>query len=75
VKRYLLNWLVLLDQAGNTLLGGSPNETISSRAGKAWGCILCKLLDYIQPNHCAIAMAVQVGDDAVIPDDIPPTQS
>jgi hypothetical protein len=74
LKRYLINFLVLLDEAGNTLTGGSPNETISSRAGKAaekgarWGCVLCRLLNYIQKDHCKLSMAVTVGQDAVIPD-------
>lgn len=49
------------DQALNAALvgrAGSEDETISSRAGKAsragkrWGCILCKLLDAIDPGHC-----------------------
>lgn len=38
---------------------GSEDETVSSRAGKAaskgkrWGCMLCRLLDKIDPGHCA----------------------
>ncbi|SAK95948.1 hypothetical protein AWB76_07225 [Caballeronia temeraria] len=74
LQRYLVNLLVLLDEAGNTLTGGSPNETISSRAGKAaekgkpWGCVLCRLLNCIQKDHCKIAMAVTIGEDAVLPD-------
>ena len=79
MKRYLLNVLVLLDQAANSLLFlGSPNETISSRAakarlaGKRWGCVLCSWLDRLQKDHCAEAMAVKVGDDAIIPDDVVP---
>jgi hypothetical protein len=74
LKRLLMNLLVMLDEVGNTLTGGSPNETISSRAGKAqlagqrWGCVLCGLLDKIQKNHCQIAMSVYIGEDAVIPD-------
>lgn len=78
VKRYLMNLVVLLDQAANCiLLGGSPNETISSRAGKAqlagarWGCVLCAILDKIQKNHCKIAMGVTIGEDAVVKDDTP----
>jgi hypothetical protein len=74
IARYLLNWLILLDQAGNTLAGGSPNETISERAAKArktgrrWGCVLCGLLDRINPGHCDNALTSTIGDDAVIPD-------
>lgn len=46
------------DQLGNVALNGDPDETISSRADKAreqqkrWGCVLCKLLDYIEKDHC-----------------------
>jgi hypothetical protein len=31
LKRYLFNWLVVADLAINTLLAGSPYETISER--------------------------------------------
>lgn len=47
------------DQALNAALGGSEDETLSSHANRArkerrrWGCILCGLLDAVQPNHCA----------------------
>lgn len=74
IGRYLLNWLILLDEAGNTLTGGSPNETISERAAKArnagrrWGCILCRVLNRINPGHCDRALTSTIGDDAVIPD-------
>lgn len=56
-------WQIALgyDHLGNTVTGGRPEETISSRAYRAmtekrrWGCVLCKLLDYIQKDHCKIA--------------------
>jgi hypothetical protein len=72
--RYLLNLLILLDEAGNTLTGGSPNETISERAakarneGKEWGCILCRFLGWINPGHCDNALTSTIGDDAIIKD-------
>jgi hypothetical protein len=74
ILRYLLNLLILLDQAGNTLTGGSPNETISERAakarneGKEWGCGLCRILNWINPGHCDNALTSTIGDDAVIKD-------
>ena len=74
IGRYFLNWIILLDQAGNTLAGGSPNETISERAAKArnagreWGCVLCRFLDWINPGHCDNALTSTIGDDAIIPD-------
>lgn len=55
-------WRVLLsiDQFFNTLTGGDEDETISSRIGKkvenkadCWIChILCKMLHWVDPNHC-----------------------
>lgn len=33
--QYLYNLAVALDQLGNTLLAGDPDETISKRAGRA----------------------------------------
>lgn len=55
------------DQAANAALHGDPDESISSRAGKAkrrgdrWGCILCKLLDAVVPHHCAGAIEEDEG--------------
>jgi len=72
--RYFLNVAVWVDEGFNTLFGGSPNETISERAAKArnagcrWGCMLCRILNWINPGHCDNALASTVGDDAVIPD-------
>lgn len=57
IGRYFWRILVSLDQLLNTILGGFPDETISSRAGKqretsklANG--LCVILDKIDKNHC-----------------------
>lgn len=47
-----------ISRAGNAALNGDPRETISSRAhrarsrGRAYGCLLCGLLDRLDPNHC-----------------------
>jgi hypothetical protein len=73
-QRFALNLLIIIDEVGNTLTGGSPNETISERAakaqadGKTWGCVLCRVLDWIQKGHCADALTATIGDDAIIPD-------
>ena len=54
--------LVSLDYYANTLLGGSPNETISSRLGKNKldGCIfcgiVCRILDFFEKDHCTISI-------------------
>jgi DNA polymerase III delta prime subunit len=46
------------DQLANAATGGSEDETISSRAnraesnGRRWGCVLCRLLDKVEKDHC-----------------------
>lgn len=46
------------DRLGNADFNGKSNETISSRANRArkenakWGCMLCRLLNKIEHNHC-----------------------
>jgi len=68
VRRYLWNLLVSLDQLVNTLTGGDPDETLSSRAAKAkargawWGNTLCKVLDVPDPGHCEAAKEPDEGD-------------
>lgn len=53
--RVLVAFDQLVQAAANK---GIPGETISARAGKAaargrpWGCVLCRLLDWIEPGHC-----------------------
>lgn len=48
----------MIDEMGNVDANGRVNQTISARAaiaanaGRKWGCVLCKILDAIQPNHC-----------------------
>ena len=74
MKLYVLNVLIALDQFGNALVGGSPDETISSRAGKAqqkgkrWGCVLCRFLNWFERDHCAKSIEPDEGADAVLPD-------
>lgn len=51
------------DQTAGCTFGGNEDVTISTRAGHArergerWGCILCKLLDRIDPGHCDRSMS------------------
>jgi len=77
---YVKNVLVTLDCLGNTLTGGDPDETISSRSGKAqayeqsrgrwgWGCRLCSFLAVFQEGHCEKAVNRNKGHRAVVPDD------
>ncbi|WP_454752143.1 hypothetical protein [Cupriavidus necator] len=74
MRRYLWNLLISLDQLANTVAGGSPDETISSRAGKAmqqgrrWGCILCRFLHWFDHDHCAKSIEPDEGGDAAVAD-------
>ncbi|MFC4518622.1 hypothetical protein [Cupriavidus pinatubonensis] len=74
MKRYIWNLLIAIDQFGNAVAGGDPDETISSRAGKAmregkrWGCLLCRLLNWFERDHCAKSIEPDEGDRAVVPD-------
>lgn len=55
LHQYIVNIIISIDQFANVLLGGAPDETISSRCSKRGNkiCVLlCKLLDKIDPNHC-----------------------
>jgi hypothetical protein len=46
------------DQLANVSTNGSEDETISSRAGRSmekgerWACVLCRLLDVFEKDHC-----------------------
>jgi len=46
------------DQLFNAAANGNEDETVSSRAaramleGRKWGCVLCRLLDVLDPDHC-----------------------
>lgn len=60
---------VACDQLANAAFNGNEDETISSRAGRhchgshpedreLWACLLCKLLDKLDPNHCEKSIGV-----------------
>lgn len=59
-RPYLLNLLIGIDQFFNSILGGAPDETISSRCArgqKRWYWrLLGGLLNTIQAGHCAVAL-------------------
>lgn len=56
---------LMVDETCNVDANGRVNWTISARAAKAWyaghwwGCVLCKLLDAMQSEHCAKALEDQ----------------
>ena len=77
--RYLLNNLIAIDQIGNTVAGGDPDETISSRLGKLkryhngtipWRRPLSKVidigLDILDENHSTDAIESDEGKDAIL---------
>ena len=73
LSRYFWNILIWLDQGANTLIGGDPDETLSSRMGKHIQknrCLLCKwickILHMIDPNHCAKSIEADEGANEVI---------
>jgi hypothetical protein len=66
-RQWAANILLAIDQMANAVIRGDPDETISSRAGKSarqgkrWACILCRLLDRIDPDHCEKAIEADRG--------------
>lgn len=50
--------MLAADRLANTVFGGSDRETISSRSyrgqreGVRGWCLLCRLLDYVEKDHC-----------------------
>jgi hypothetical protein len=67
VKRYFWNVLISIDQLANTLLGGFPDETLSSRMGKraregdSFAICFCKVLDVFDKDHCAKSIEEDEG--------------
>lgn len=47
-----------IDNAVSACFGGDGRTTISTRAARArasgarWGCVLCRVLDALDPDHC-----------------------
>ncbi len=72
MRRYLLNLAISLDQLVNTILLGHPDETISSRTGRAaargnrWArYVIAPSIDALfwllgdGPDHCARSIEVR----------------
>jgi len=77
--KWLLNILISIDQLGNTILGGDPDETISSRLGKLkvkhggkipWRRPASKIIDWgldkIDSNHSIDAIEEDEGKNAIL---------
>lgn len=72
MRRYLWNLFIAWDQSINTLLGGDPDETISSRvgrasiAGKRWARLAESMIDHLfmllgeAPEHCRRSIEVEI---------------
>ena len=70
MKQYLLYNAIAVDQLINTLLNGSPDETLSSRAyrteqqGKYFGKFFRPLIDllfWFDKNHCKGAYLAEIN--------------
>lgn len=71
LKAYLWNLLIAVDQLLNTLALGDPDETLSSRLGKASvRCALCsaicRLLNKIDGRHCEESIELDEGKNGII---------
>ena len=71
------NMALGIDECGNAAFGGSPQETISSRVGKAfnenkeWARLVAPIIDAIfGKNHCQIAITYQGALEEESEDDI-----
>ena len=68
IRKYLRNLLVAIDQLLNTILGGDPDETISSRLGKRdwWlGRFICWVFDFFDKNKCEKVREQDEGKDGL----------
>jgi hypothetical protein len=79
IGRWAMNILLSIDQLGNSLLGGDPDETISSRLGRIklkwggkipWSRPVARLtelvLNRIDKDHCVEAIEQDEGDKGII---------
>lgn len=60
-KGYAYRTIIALNQLFNSLTGGEPDETLSSRWGRTrkrkwFSRFACWVLDKIEPCHCATAI-------------------
>lgn len=70
LKAYLKNILIWIDQGINVVFFfGDPDETISSRVGKAyrrgegWAGVARSIIDeFFGPNHCVESIEEDEGD-------------
>lgn len=71
MKKYIINNLIAIDQLVNTICLGDPDETISSRLGKARhnskvALFFARIVDALffwQKNHTKSSIEVDEGKD------------
>jgi hypothetical protein len=67
ILSYFRRLFVAADQLLNVVFGGNEDETISSRVGKdarrgkKFACVLCRVLDWLDPDHCEKAIEKDEG--------------
>ncbi len=71
MKKYVRNIFISLDQFVNTIFGGDPDETVSSRLGKNYqNSFLERFVDWLfrkqKKNHCENSVEQDEGKDAII---------
>ena len=72
MKQYFWNILISIDQLANTLLGGDPDETISSRVGKRsddnkfWGSVDSFINAIFGRKHTEEAIEPDEGKDSAL---------
>lgn len=58
ILTYFRRLFVAVDQLVNVIFGGDEDETVSSRIAKdarrghRFACVLCRVLDWLDPDHC-----------------------
>lgn len=77
MREWLLRIAIAFDQMVQAMFRfGIPGETISARAGKArrrgktYGCLLCWLLDALNPGHCERAIRNDIARAKAVIDDL-----
>lgn len=78
VGKWAKNFWISVDQFGNVMILGDPDETISSRLGKwiteedvdmmrrGWGHTVCFFLDLVDSDHCENSIDPDEGIDSLI---------
>lgn len=75
--RYFWNFLISIDQLANTILGGYPDETLSSRLGKLarkkqpFSMCMCRILHFFDKGHCEKSIE---EDEGVVVVYVPPNE-